>query len=105
MLKTLFGFTDFFEYIITCNNFSYFDDLQGELEVKGISLRERFLHDIIIFELSRIHLGIDNYMSYMNAIKYFQANYLKTVLHDPYYFLDVIIVSYALRVIPLEALR
>ena len=105
MLKALSGFTGFFEHIITCNNFSYFDDLQEELEAKGISFRDRFLHDIIIFELSRIHIGIDNYTSYMNAIRYFQANYLKTVLHDPSYFPDVAIVSHALRVIPLEALR
>lgn len=105
MLKALPGFTGFFEYIITCNNFSYFDDLQEELEAKGISFKNRFLHDIIIIEMSRIHIGIDNYTSYMNAIRYFQANYLKTVLHDPYYFPDVAIVSHALRVIPLEALR
>ena len=105
MLKALSSFNGFFEHIITCNNFSYFDDLQEELEAKGISFRDRFLHDIIIFELSRIHIGIDNYTSYMNAIRYFQANYLKTVLHDPYYFPDVAIVSHALRVIPLEALR
>ncbi|MBA7684926.1 hypothetical protein ES703_93339 [subsurface metagenome] len=105
MLKALSGFTGFFEHIITCNNFSYFDDLQGELETKGVSFRNRFLHDIIIIEVSRIHIGIDNYTSYMNAIRYFQANYLKTVLHDPSYFPDVAIVSHALRTIPLETLR
>ena len=105
MLKALSGFTGFFEHIINCNNFTYFDDLQGKLEAKGISFRERFLHDIIIIELSRIHIGIDNYTSYMNAIRYFQANYLKTVLHDPSYFPDVSIVSHALRAIPLETLR
>ena len=41
----------------------------------------------------------------MNAIKYFQANYLKSVLHDPNYFPDVDIVSHALRVLPLTALQ
>ena len=105
MLKALSGFTGFFEHIISCNNFSYFDDLQAKLEAKGISFRDRFLHDIIIFELSRIHIGIDNYTSYMNAIRYFQTTYLQTVLHDPYYFPSVAIVSHALRAIPLEALR
>jgi len=105
MLKALSGFTGFFEHIITCNNFSYIDEIQEELEAKGISFKNRFLHDIIIFELSRIHIGIDTYTAYMNAIRYFQANYLKTVLHDPTYFPDVAIVSHALRVIPLEALK
>lgn len=105
MLKALPGFTGFFEHVIICNNFAFFDDLQEELETKGISFKKRFLHDIIIFELSRIHIGIDNYTSYMNAIKYFQANYLKTVLHDPNYFPDVSIVSYAFRSVPLDALK
>ncbi len=105
MLKALSGFTGFFEHVIICNNLSFFDDLQENLEAKGISFKNRFLHDIIIFELSRIHIGIDNYTSYMNAIKYFQANYLKTVLHDPNYFPGVSIVSHALRSIPLDALK
>jgi len=105
MLKALPGFTGFFEHIIYCNRFSFFDDIQEELELEGLSFRDRFLHDIIIFELSRIHIGIDNYTSYMNAIRYFQANYLKTVLHDPTYFPDVAIVSHALRALPLEGLK
>ena len=105
MLKALSGFTGFFEHIITCNNFSFFDEIQEELEAKGVSFKNRFLHDIIIFELSRIHVGIDTYTSYMNAIRFFQANYLKTVLHDPTYFPDVAIVSYAIRAIPLEVLK
>lgn len=105
MLKALSGFTGFFEHIIYCNNLSFFDDIQEELEARGISFKNRFLHDILIFELSRIHIGIDNYTSYMNAIRYFQANYLKTVLHDPSYFPDVAIVSHALRVLPLEVLK
>lgn len=105
MLKALSGFTGFFEHIIYCNDFTFFDDLQEELELEDISFRNRFLHDIIIFELSRIHIGIDNYTSYMNAIRYFQANYLQTVLHDPFYFPDVAIVSHTLRALPLEALK
>ena len=105
MLKALPGFTGFFEHIIACNNFTYFDDLQEKLEERGFSFKNRFLHDIIIFELSRIHIGIDNYTAYMNAIKYFQANYLKSILHDPDYFPDVGIVSHALRALPLKALK
>ena len=104
MLKALSGFTGFFEHIIICNNFSYFDDLQEILEARDVSFKIRFLHDIIIFELSRIHIGIDNYTSYLNAIRFFQANYLKTVLHDPNYFPDLGIVSHAMRAIPLKAL-
>jgi hypothetical protein len=105
MLKALPGFTGFFEHIIYCNGLSFFDDVQEKLELEGLSFRNRFLHDIVIFELSRIHIGIDNYTSYMNVIRYFQADYLKTVLHDPTYFPDVAIVSHALRVLPLEVLK
>lgn len=34
MLKALIGFTGFFEHVIKCNSFSYFDDLQEELETR-----------------------------------------------------------------------
>ena len=105
MLKALLGFTGFFEHVIHCNNFAYFDELQEKLESRGISFRNRFLHDMIIFELSRIHIGIDNYTSYLNAIRYFQANYLKTVLHDPNYYPTVDVVSHAMRALPLKALK
>ena len=105
MLKSLSGFQGFFEHVIYCNNFAYFDEVQAKLESKGFSFRNRFLHDIIIFELSRIHIGIDTYTAYLNAIRYFQANYLKSVLHDPNYFPDLPIVSHALRTIPLDALK
>ncbi|MHA1285001.1 MAG: hypothetical protein ACTSQP_21065 [Promethearchaeota archaeon] len=76
-LKVLLGFTGFFEHVIHCNNFTYFDDLQEKLESNGISFRNRFLYNMIIFELSRIHINIDNYTSCLNAIRYSQANYLK----------------------------
>jgi len=91
--------------VIYCNDFFFFDELQEELEAKGFSFRNRFLHDIIIFELSRIHLGIENYVSYVNAVKLFQANHLLSVLHDPTHFLDADIVSNTLRVVPLEKLK
>jgi len=105
MLRALPGFTGFFEYLIYCNNFAYFDDLQVELENKGLTFRNKFLHDIIIHELARIQIGIDNYTSYMNDIKFLQATFLKNVLHDPDYFPDADIVSHALRVIPLESIK
>ncbi|MHA1849149.1 MAG: hypothetical protein ACTSXU_16005 [Promethearchaeota archaeon] len=97
MLKALSGFTSFFEHVIHCNDSSFFDELQEELETMEFSFRNRFLHNIIIFEFSWIHIGIDNYISYMNAVRYFQANYLSSVVHDPTYFPDVDIVSNALR--------
>ncbi len=105
MLKALSGSTGFFEHVIYCNDFSFFDELQEELETMGFSFRNRFLYDIIIFELSRIHIGIDNYTSYVNAVRYFQANYLSSVVHNPTYFPDVNFVSNALRVVPLKKLK
>ncbi|MHA1706294.1 MAG: hypothetical protein ACTSUX_09435 [Promethearchaeota archaeon] len=49
MLKALLGFTGFFEHVIHCNNFAYFDELHKKLESRGISFRNRFLHHMIIF--------------------------------------------------------
>jgi len=106
MLKALSGFTSFFGHVIHCNDFSFFNELQEELEAMGFSFSNRFLHYILIFELSRIHIGIDNYTSYMNAVRYFQANYLSSVVYDPTYFPpNVDIVSNALQVVPLEKLK
>jgi len=105
MLKGLSGFTGFFEYLLYCNNFAYFDDLQVRLENRNITFKNNFLHDIIIHELARIQIGIDNYTSYMNAIRFLQASFLINVLHDSEYFPDVNIVSHALKVIPLDEIK
>ncbi len=105
MIKSLKGFICFFEYIIYCNDFSYFDDLQIKLENKGVSFKNRFLLDVIIHELARIQIGVDNYTSYMNAIRFLQASFLRDVLHDPNYFPDVDIVSHVLRAVPLEFIK
>ncbi|GAI14436.1 unnamed protein product, partial [marine sediment metagenome] len=105
MLKALSGFTGFFEYLIYCNDFAYFDDLQVELENQGTTFKNKFVHDIIILEFARIQIGIDNYTAYMNAVKFLQASFLRDVLHDLEYFPDVDVVSHVLRVIPLEMLK
>jgi len=105
MVRSLVGFTGFLEHLFLCNDLSYFDTLQLDLEKKGISFRNRFLYDILLYELARIHIGIDNYTSYKNAITIFQPFFLKSILHDPAYFPNVQIVSYALRALPLDALQ
>lgn len=102
MIKSLQGFTGFFEYLIYCNNFTYFDELQIKLEDNGISFKNRFLNDIIIHELARIQIGIDNYTAYMNAIRFMRPLFLKNISRDPDYFPNVDIVSHALRIIPLK---
>lgn len=105
MLKALPGFTGFFDEVILCNNFTYFDEIQDHLEAKGISFRGRFLHDIIIYELARIQIGIDNYTAYANAVRYFQPLFPNGILHDPEYFPEVALVSHVLRALPLEMLQ
>jgi len=105
MLKALPGFTGFFDEVILCNNFTYFDDLQLALEKEGISFRGRSLHDIIIYELARIQIGIDTYTSFANAVRFFQPLFPNGILHDPNYFPDVDLVSHVLRALPLEMLQ
>lgn len=105
MLKALPGFTGFFDEVILCNNFVYFDDLQLQLEQEGLSFRNRFLHDVILYELARIQIGIDTYTGFANAVRYFQPLFPNGILHDPEYFPDVDFVSYVLRELPLEALQ
>jgi len=105
MLKALPGFTGFFDEVILCNNFTYFEDFQLDLEDKGILFRGRSLHDIIIYEFARIQIGIDTYTSFANAVRFFQPLFPNGILHDPNYFPDVDTVSYVLKALPLEALQ
>lgn len=105
MLKGLKGFKGFFEHLIYCNSFAYFDDLQVDLESRGITFRKKFLRDVIIHELARIQIGLDTYTAYINAIQFMQPLFLKHLLHDPAYFPDVKSVSHILRAIPLQALQ
>lgn len=105
MLKALPGFTGFFDEVVLCNNFTYFDDMQEQLEQSGVSFRNRFLHDVIIYELARIQIGIDNYTAFANAVRYFQPLFPNGILYDPDYFPDVDLVSHVLRALPLEILQ
>jgi hypothetical protein len=88
-----------------CNNFTYFKDLQLDLEDKGLLFQERSLHDIIIYELARIQIGIDTYTSFANAVRIFQPLFPNGILDVPNYFPDVDTVSYVLKALPLEALQ
>lgn len=105
MLKALPGFTGFFDEVILCNNFTYFDEVQTQLEQEGVSFRNRFLHDVILYELARIQIGIDTYTGFANAVRYFQPLFPNGILYDPEYIPDVDYVSYVLRELPLDALK
>ncbi|MFO8017669.1 MAG: transposase [Promethearchaeia archaeon] len=105
MLKEYKSFTGFFEYLTMCNDFTYFDALQVKLEGEGITFRNKFLHDIILYELARIQIGIDTYTGFMNTVRFMQPLFLRNLLHDPDYFPDVDTVSHVLRAVPLEALK
>jgi len=105
LLKEYKTFTGFFEYLMYCNSFSYFDDLQLQLENKGVSFRERFLYDIIVYELARIQIGMDTYAGFMHAVRFMQPLFLKNILYDSNYFPDVNTVSHIMRAIPLTALE
>ena len=48
MLKALPSFTGFFDEVVLCKSFTYFDDLQLQLEQEGVSFRNRFLHKVIL---------------------------------------------------------
>ncbi|TFG11463.1 MAG: hypothetical protein EU535_07210 [Promethearchaeota archaeon] len=61
MHRYLKSFDGFFENLFEFNDFSYFQDLQGVLEDRGVSFKNMFLEDVIAYELLRINLGFKNY--------------------------------------------
>ena len=57
MHRYLKGFNGFFENLFEFNDFSYFQELQGCLENRGISFKDMFIEDILAYEMLRINLG------------------------------------------------
>ena len=57
-------FTGYLDYLFNDDVFDYFDDVQVKLENNGIRVGARFLKDIVMLEMMRIHVGIDSYEAF-----------------------------------------
>jgi hypothetical protein len=83
MTITLKGFTGFFESLVKFNDFSCFDAFQAELEEKGISLKNWFLQDIVIYALFSRQNGLQNYAELERWMSIIGRNPLDTITRQP----------------------
>lgn len=104
MHRYLKGFDGFFENLFEFNDFSYFQDLQGTLEDKGVSFKNMFLEDVIAYELLRINLGFKNYRGIERMNRFLRDPPLVGITHDHEFFPNAVDLSYVLTKIPAEAL-
>ena len=98
------GYNGIFEYLFIFNDFSFFDDLQVELEEKGVSFKGIFVRDIIFFELLRLNMGLRSYRDIEKVVNLTGMNPLLLVNHNKTYFPTAADISYVLKRIPAEAI-
>ncbi len=104
MHRYLKGFKGFFENLFELNDFSYFDDVQEELERQGVSFKSLFLSDIIAYELLRINLGFKNYRGIEKMERFMGRPPLFGITHDSAFFPTAADLSYVLSKIPAHAI-
>jgi Transposase DDE domain len=100
MLKTLPKFKGYFNYLFELNQLSYFDDLQEELEAKGLNFKGIFLYDIIALELFRRQLGFKDFAGLEKLSYFLNEHPLKGIVHDAYYYPSAADISYILNLLP-----
>src|SRR5271157_1783217 len=103
-LHALPNFTGYFNHLFEFVDFSYFDDLQVELENNGVSFKHMSIHDGVAYELLRFQLGFHDYTG-IEKMSYFIANNpLVGVLHDKTFLPSANDTSYIMQRIPPEKL-
>ena len=97
-------FKGYFNYFFEFVDFSFFDDVQAELENKDVRFKGIFIHDVVAYELLRFQLGFRDYTG-IEKMSYFIANNpLVGILHDETFLPSASDTSYIMRRIPPEAL-
>ncbi|GAI63625.1 unnamed protein product [marine sediment metagenome] len=97
-------FNGLFENLFEFNDFSYFQDLQGILENRGVSFKDMFIEDVLAYEMLRINLGFKNYTGIEKMGRFITYSPLFSITHDPKFFPNARDISYVLTRIPAEAL-
>jgi hypothetical protein len=104
ILQSLPKFVGFFNHIVEFNDFSFFDDLQHNLEAEGLSFKTMFIHDVIIFELIRRQIGFRDYTGLEKLKGFLSVNPFAKVLTDSSFFPTAADVSYVMTQIPAQSL-
>jgi len=104
MHRYLKGFNGVFENLFEFNDFSFFQELQGNLENCGVSFKDMFIEDVLAYEMLRINLGFKNYTGIERMGKFLLYPPLFNITHDPNFFPTAQDISYVMTRIPAEAL-
>ena len=104
MHRYLKGFNGVFENLFEFNDFSFFQELQGTLENRGVSFKDMFIEDVLAYEMLRINLGFKNYSGIERMGNFLAYPPLFNITHDPNFFPKARDISYVLTRIPAEAL-
>ena len=104
MHRYLKGFNGFFENLFEFNDFSFFQELQGSLENRGVSFKDMFIEDVLAYEMLRINLGFKNYTGIERMGRFLAYPPLCSITHDFNFFPKAQDISYVMTKIPPEAL-
>ncbi len=104
MHRYLKSFNGVFENLFEFNDFSFFQDLQGILENRGVSFKDMFIEDVLAYEMLRINLGFKNYSGIERMGRSLAYPPLFSITHDLNFFPKAQDISYVMTKIPAEAL-
>lgn len=79
LLQCCIEFTGYLDYLFLDGIFNYFDGVQLMLEDGGTRVGARFLKDMVLLEMIRIHVGIESYEAFAVIFEIFGA---KTLLDN-----------------------
>ena len=97
-------FRGYFNHLFEFVDFSFFDDVQNELETDGVSFKHISIHDVVAYELLRFQLGFRDYTGIEKMSFFIGNNPLVGVLHDKTFIPSASDISYIMRRIPPEKL-
>ena len=93
-------FTGYVDYLFADPCFAYFDEIEFELESRGVRVGARPLKTMILLELLRIHVGIEDYSSFQAIFRLFQPGVLPGPISDMDFLPTIQDFSRALHAVP-----
>jgi hypothetical protein len=104
MLQDLPDFTGYFNHLFEFVDFSFFDDLQHELEQQGVHFKHIFIHDVVAFQLLSPKFSFHDFTGIEKMSRFITNNPIAGVLHDKTFIPSASDTSYIMHRIPPEKL-
>ncbi len=104
MHRYITNFNGFFENLFELNDLSFFDDLQEELENRGVYFKDLSVRDVFSYNLLRINLGFKDYTGIEKMSRLLIFPPLFSVTYDPKFIPTAADVSLVMNKIPAKDL-